>query len=373
MKNFDNFIRITLKKELEKPKSFEYSVQNAFSRNKNKRSKIMILRLLAITSCFFVVCGVAFAIPYINEKIWREPIITNIEEEENFVKEEILEEERKNYISEKEAIEISNDILNKLGYSGIKFNEAILQRGYDSNYDVHYILKSDSILININPKNGKLEYFGDTSLTNAKIKNDNINEKEVRKIAEKIYSKLDLIDDDYEIVNSGKIKIASGKNINEFYEVSYAKLFNGKYDKSSKSTICFAVYKGDILILSLTGMRNSNYENNPVILSKAEAESIAVEKEKEFSSLEISRVESELSIEKMNIFIYCLENNVTNENGELKVDDISRNVWVVNIIHEKTEKPKDKEIDTVKEKYNKKYFIDATTGEIIGGVQSEFK
>ena len=68
----------------------------------------------------------------------------------------------------------------------------------------------------------------------------------------------------------------------------------------------------------------------------------------------------------------CLENNITNENGEIKTDDITRNVWVVDVKHNKETKPKDAEIETVKKLYNKKYYIDATTGEIIGGEQSEY-
>ena len=69
---------------------------------------------------------------------------------------------------------------------------------------------------------------------------------------------------------------------------------------------------------------------------------------------------------------YCLENNITNENGEIKTGDITRNVWVVDVKHNKEAKPKDAEIETVKKLYNKKYYIDAATGEIIGGEQSEY-
>ena len=71
-------------------------------------------------------------------------------------------------------------------------------------------------------------------------------------------------------------------------------------------------------------------------------------KKKKFSNLEISDTTADLSIEKMNIFIYCLENNITNENGEIKTDDITRNVWVVDVKHNKETKPKDAEIETVK-------------------------
>ena len=128
----------------------------------------------------------------------------------------------------------------------------------------------------------------------------------------------------------------------------------------------------NLVIYTITGKIDNNFEDNPIIISKEEAIEIAKNKEKEFSDLEISNVSAELSIEKMNIFVYCLENNIANENGELKVDDISRNVWVVSIEHNKDSKPKDGNIETVKSQYNKKYYIDTTTGEIIGGEQSEF-
>lgn len=127
-----------------------------------------------------------------------------------------------------------------------------------------------------------------------------------------------------------------------------------------------------IIIYTITGKIDNNFEDNPIIISQEEAIEISKNKEKEFSDLEISNVSAELSIEKMNIFVYCLENNIANENGELKVDNISRNVWVVNIEHNKDSKPKDGNLETVKSQYNKKYYIDTTTGEIIGGEQSEF-
>lgn len=57
---------------------------------------------------------------------------------------------------------------------------------------------------------------------------------------------------------------------------------------------------------------------------------------------------------------------------KLKQTILQRNVWVVDVKHNKETKPKDAEIETVKKLYNKKYYIDATTGEIIGGEQSEY-
>ncbi len=374
MNDFDKKIKDTLKKEVEKPLSYEYAIKNAFLNKKKKTKKPIILKLATITSCLAMVCTVVIAKTYIIDKIWQNPVTVNQVEEENRVQEEISEEEKINYISEDEAIEIANSILIKLGYENTKISEIELKRGYDEEYSSHYILKTGNILINLDPENGNLEYFGDTSIIASNIKTDEISEKEVKDIANNIYSLLGIIPEDskYEIVNVQKTNMVSGENASILYEVNFAEVINGNYDESNVSTICFGINNETVLISSITGIKESNFENNPIIITQEEAIKIATNKEKEFSSLEITNINAELSIEKMNIFVYCLENNITNENGELKVDDISRNVWVVYIEHDKEIKPKDGEIETVKELYNKKYFIDATTGEIIGGEQSEF-
>lgn len=374
MNDFEHKIKKALKKEVEKPLSYEYTIKNAFSRKKEKTRKSRILKLATITSCLVMVCTGVMATTYIIDKIWENPVVISQEQEENKIREEISEEEKSNFINEDKAIEIANEIIKKLGYENITISDVNLKRGYNQEYVSHYILKTNDILINLNPKNGKLEYFGDTSVINKDIKCDEISEENIRKIATNIFNVLEIANENSndEIVNVQKTNMVSGEKINTLYEVNFAKVINGNYDKSSVSTICFGVYNGDILISSITGIRESNFENNPVIITQEEAIEIATNKEKQFSNLEITNIDAKLSIEKMNVFIYCLENNITNENGELKIEDVSRNVWVVNIKHHKETKPKDGEIETVKELYNKKYFIDTTTGEIIGGEQSEF-
>lgn len=124
--------------------------------------------------------------------------------------------------------------------------------------------------------------------------------------------------DNYEIVDVKRQNIVSGKNINDLWQVSFAKIYNGNYDKTNYSTISFAVVNNNLVIYTITGKNDNNFEDNPIIISKEEAIEIAKNKEKEFS------------------------------------------------------KPKDGNLETVKSQYNKKYYIDTTTGEIIGGEQSEF-
>ena len=334
-----------------------------------------ILKISTITCSLLIISTVVIAMTNneIYEKIWKKPVEKNTKQEENMITKEITDEEKSTYISKENAIKIGNEIIKKLGYKETKITNVELKRVYNLDYSGEYILRADNLLLNINPITGKLEYFGDNSVNTKKIKCDNISEGKAKEIAKNIYEKLGLFNDkEYEIVNVEKVKMGFGENINEFWQVSFGKIYHGNYDKNNISTICFLVSNGKTIVSTITAIQKDNFENNPIILTKEEAIEIAKNKEKEFSNLEISEITAELSIENMNIFIYCLENNITNENGELKVDDISRNVWVINIKHEKEEIPRKQDINTVKKFYNKKYFIDATTGEIIGGKQSEF-
>lgn len=375
MNNFENKIKNILKKEIEHPLSYEYAIKNSFYSKKEKKKNNYFLKLITSTVCIATICTTVMATTYtIYKNVWQEPHSSNIEQELSNVKKEISEEEKINFITEETAIEKSKNILNKLGYENTQINNIELIRGYDNNYSCHYNLYSNDIFISLNPLNGNLEYFGDNSINNKIIKNDNISKEEIEEIATGIYNNLEIFkeDENYEIVNTQKSKMVSGKIINDFWQVSFGKIFNGNYDKNSVSTICFTISNNKIMISSITGLRKSDFENNPIIISKNDAIKIATNKEKEFSNLKISNINAKLSIEKMNIFIYCLENNLTNENGDIKIIDKSRNVWVVNIEHEKNKIPKDTKIEEVKKLYNKKYFIDATTGEIIGGEQSEF-
>ena len=105
-------------------------------------------------------------------------------------------------------------------------------------------------------------------------------------------------------------------------------------DYSDMFQVTFAINDGKVEIESLsTGLENL-FQNNDIEITEEEAIEIAENKEKEFSNLEISKTTAELGIEKMNLFIYGLENFAENKN-EYKIDDISRRVWIVRIEHKK--------------------------------------
>ena len=100
-----------------------------------------------------------------------------------------------------------------------------------------------------------------------------------------------------------------------------------------------------------------DFENNPIVITKEEATQIAKDKNVQLrESGKIQNIETKLDIRKMNEYVYLRELAKDGNYGSYRTEDIVRKVWVVEITYE-NELFVDKDI----------YFVDCTTGEIIGG------
>ena len=72
MNDFENKIKRALKKDVEKPLSYDYAIKNAFYNSKNKRKSNLLLKLATTTSCLIMACSGVFATSYIvYEKVWK--------------------------------------------------------------------------------------------------------------------------------------------------------------------------------------------------------------------------------------------------------------------------------------------------------------
>lgn len=91
--------------------------------------------------------------------------------------------------------------------------------------------------------------------------------------------------------------------------------------------------------------------------------------------MEIENITTKLGIRKMNTYIYRLENNIDMANVDesdydtiiYKTDNTTRNVWIVTIKHKKAENMTFNTNLEYSKQMDKEYYVDATTGEIIGG------
>ena len=375
MDKYDKMINDIVNKRIKMPSNYQKAIQTAIS-NKNITNNKLI-KVLA-TSCISIIftSGFVFAGYTIYEKIWKTPVKYDVIQEKPAI---ISDKEKETLISEEEIKIKGKKILENFGYTDKEIKKIDLNRSYSSESNSYYALYTESeyniqnsnknigININFNAETGKFEYFinNDFDLLSSNI--EKISKEKAIDIAKITLDNVGYSTKDYEI------KSCTNPKENE-WNISFSRNYNGIYNKYDKFQINFGVINNHIIVKSVTGLVNDTFENNDFTISEEEAKNIAQNKENEFTNQPIIKITTEKGIEKMNAFIYCLENNIENQ-FSVKTEDRIRNVWIVKIEHEGDSPTTDKTLSNIeyfKRYMSKKYFIDATTGEIIGGEQAQF-
>lgn len=376
MDKYEKIISDIVNKEIKTPSSYQKIIQTTIS-DKNITTNNKFIKVLA-TSCIGIILtsSIVFAGYTIYEKIWKEPIKYDINQEKPAV---ISEEEKENLISEDEIKLKGTKFLKDLGYDDKEIKKIDLNRSYSNESNSYYALyteneynqtnsnKNIGININFNAETGNFEYFINNEFDEIISNLEKISKEMAIDIAKNTLNNIGYSINDYEIKSCNNI------NGNE-WNIYFSRSYNGIYNRYDEFQITFGVINNHIVVRSINGLVNDKFENNEFIISEEEAKNIAQSKEKEFSNQPIIQITAEKSIEKMNTFIYCLENNIEDQ-FSIKADDRIRNVWIIKIEHEKTPQNTDEtlsDMEYVKRYMSKKYFIDATTGEIIGGEQAKF-
>lgn len=376
MEAYENFIYETLRKEISTPQSYKRAIKTALYKDKKEIKNNFKRVVLAACGGIILTTGIAFAGYTVYEKVWKEPRSYDVNQEKPAI---ISEEEKSELVTEDEIKEKAKEILKDFGYPNKEIKKIDLNRSYDDNLNSYYAVytedeysipnsnKNIGITINFNSETGEFIYFLNNDFDEIKSNLEKISEEEAMKLCIDLLTKIGYPVDSYEI------KSCENKDENEWV-ISYSRSYNGVYNRYDEFQIAFGKLNGNIIVESVNGLMENNFENNEYIISEEEAIDIAKAKEEEFSSEPIINIIANKSIEKMNQFVYCLENNIENQTS-VRTENRIRNVWVVKIEHEKEPKNKDNtlsNIESVKRYMSKKYFIDGTTGEIIGGDQAKF-
>lgn len=376
MDKYEKIIADIVNKKIKTPSSYQNVIQTTlFNENVTNNNK---LKKVLATSCVGIILtsSIVFAGYTIYEKVWKEPIKYDITQEKPAV---ISDEEKEQLISEDEIKLKATTLLKELGYDNKEIKKIDLNRSYSNESNSYYALytedeynqansnKNIGININFNAETGDFEYFINNDFDELTNSLEIISKETAIDMAKNTLNNIGYSTDAYEIKSYDNI------NGNE-WNICFSRSYNGIYNRYDEFQINFGVINNHIVVKSINGLVNDKFENNEFTISEEEAKNIAQNKENEFSNQPIINVTAEKSIEKMNTFIYCLENNIEDQSS-IKIEDRIRNVWVIKIEHEKTPQNTDEtlsDMEYVKEYMSKKYFIDATTGEIIGGEQAKF-
>lgn len=361
---------------------------------KNKIGK-MVATFVLVSG---LTASVVLAGTMVYEKVFKEPkkyesykeLIQDVRESQG--SQEVTKEDEEKAVNVDEAIAEANKFLNKLGYENQEFVTKELKKNYIMGAELVYYFTTDTNLnkgihVGINAENGKCISFEDNNLAHSGFQPDKISKDEAMKRADEIYNLFDLKENEYKIneVLEPPCYFQDNEGNSAEWIVTYYKVYGEALNQFERVQIMFTVVNGEVKVYSaFIANENVEYKDNPVQITKEEAEKIALEQDKKLTDNEVDWIITKQQIRQMNSWIYLLEQN-GGKYPEFKeeeqadgstvkyyeyetVKNIARKVWSVNIHYKQGEPDPNNE-----KKYNaKSIFVDVTTGEVIGGSDESY-
>lgn len=320
-----------------------------------------------MVAAFIVTIGITIGIAYAtninlknsNEesKIWKEP-----KQYEINTNRELSEEEKAKCISEEEARKEATKALVKIGLEEDEPLSVRVEKDFLTNENEWHI-GTKKATITLEAETGDLKYI-QVPTWNYKIPyNYGITKEEARNVAQELLAKLRLEDDkdEYELV-----KLTRNMETDEGSYIWYAQFYKKYGDLLNPYEEIYIGWVPTINGIYCLKINKDKYENNLEKITKEKAIEIAKEKDKQIEpNKTIKNVEAGIRIKQMNADVYLRENFKEKydkaefsrfEGTQYETEGRVRKVWCVVVEYEGEEKVK---------KYT--YFVDCTTGEIIGG------
>lgn len=317
--------------------------------------------------------GVVFAGTVVYENIWKTPEKIQLSSGDFEEITKITEESKKENMSEEKAKEIAINKLNAIG-----FNSNIVgtnhYKEYDSNKIWYRFDTEDNYEISIDGQTGE---FFDIWNNNKNIQDTKkyMTEEQGIETANKYYELFGYKEGEYEItkiqsVNNEGTDTGAGFRMTVTYNKKYGDVYN-PYEYIS------ITLESKNMELDMFRIGNIPFDNNQVVITEDEAINIALKEDEKIETNKVESTKAKLMIVKMNADAYDRINdkdkyyeamqtpNYPNEERNYyKVDDKIRKAWVVVLNYE------DNYGEDIVKRYTEgsySYFVDATTGEIIGG------
>lgn len=313
--------------------------------------------------------GLVYAGSAVYEKIWKEPTSYQITQG-------ITEEEKAQCISEQEAEKIGNEYLKKVGFSDETIQNIVLEKDWKEQENNWYMNSQKASFV-IDGKTGDIKSATIPTRSYTIPENYGITRQEAKKVAYELLEK-------YKPENSqGTYELLSLKgngNSEADSYIWYAEFYKKYDDLINPAEKVFIGWIPTINSLYCLDIDNYAYENNEQVISKEEAMEIAKNKEKVINpDGQIKTIQAEIKIEQMNESVFLREKyGEEYESGKWNKEKVGENVYKIkdDAVFYKTEE-RVRKVWRVVIEYDKSqtdnslryyaYYVDATTGEIIGG------
>lgn len=352
----------------------------AISQIKNEEEKAMnkkenfIIKNIGIAACVLMsLTGVVFAGSKVIENIWKTPEKVQISSGDLEEITKITEESKQENMTEEKAKEIAINKLNEIG-----FNSNIVgtnhYKEFDSNKIWYRFDTEDNYEISIDGQTGEFFDIWNNN-RNTQDTKKYMTEEQAKELANKYYKLFGYKEGEYEITDVQSVNNEGNDKGPGFrMTVTYNKKYGDVYNPYEYISITL---ESKNMEMDMFRVDNIPFDNNEVVITENEAVNIALKEDEKIETNKVESTKAKLMVVKMNADAYNRINDKDKyyeamqtpnypieERNYYNVDDRVRKAWVVVINYE------DNYNGDIAKRYTEgkySYFVDATTGEIIGG------
>ena len=326
-------------------------------------------KILKMAAMFVVAIGLIAGVTYAGTVVYQN-VFSKPEKIENYIDElKVNEDDLSKVITKDEAV---NKLIEQLKRYNIDLNTSDIENielQKAPNYNViTYLISTknnDNFLIDANT--GDLRSFNiDDGLSLEEIEKCTSSREE---ILEQAKNKMK----EYGYGDEYKISYVNCNNSDDedkayMWYITFAKEYDGIFNEYQSVTMTIIPKINKVTQLSI---QNEPFEDNPIEISEEQAIEIAKEKDKVINTENYvqKNIESKIAIVRVNPDVYLKENNLENGNETITLEDGSnfsyniykmngrvRKAYAISILYEN--RPFD---------IPRTYYVDCTTGEVIGG------
>ena len=337
-----------------------------------KKTRSILKTVVTTVLGIILSAGFVFAGTTVYEKVWKTPEKIQLSSGDYEEITKVTEESKKENMSEEEAKKVAIEKLNQIG-----FNSNIVGTNHYKEMDSTKIMyrfdTEDNYEISIDGRTGEFFDIWDNN-KNIQDTSKYMTEEQAKELANKYYKLFGYKDGEYEITNVQSVNnegrdTGSGFRMTVTYNKKYGEIYN-PYEYVAITV------ESKNMNLAMFRVENTPFDNNEVTITEQEAIDIALKEDEKIETNKVASTKVKLMVVKMNADAYDRINDTEKhyeamqtpnypieERNYYKIDNKVRKAWVVVLNYEDN-------FDNVVKRYTEgaySYFIDATTGEIIGG------
>ena len=337
-----------------------------------KKTRSILKTVVTTVLGIILSAGFVFAGTTVYEKVWKTPEKIQLSSGDYEEITKVTEESKKENISEEDAKKVAIEKLNQIGFNSniVSINNF---KEIDSTKILYRFDTEDNYEITIDGQTGQFLEIWDNN-KNIQDTSKYMTEEQAKELANKYYKLFGYKEGEYEITNVQSVN-NEGKDTGSGFRMTVT--YNKKYGEIYNPYEYVAItVESKNMNLAMFRVENTPFDNNEVTITEQEAIDIALKEDEKIETNTVASTKVKLMVVKMNADAYDRINDTEKhyeamqtpnypieERNYYKIDNKVRKAWVVVLNYEDN-------FDNVVKRYTEgaySYFIDATTGEIIGG------